>query len=78
MCTQEKELLEELKDYLNLDYISDLRFSKKLKHVSAVVNSIPSDRYSLHIWKDAVHYLTGYDGLFCTCEEAKSYLVNHI
>lgn len=74
---QEKELLDVLKDCLGLNYISDLLAFLDYRKISAVVDSIPSDRYSISEWNDAVRYLTGYEGVFCVPENAKQFLITY-
>ena len=53
-------------------YLSDLK-QKPMVTISLIIKRIPVETYSLHVWNDAVEYLTGHEA-FCSAEEAKKYL----
>ncbi|MBE7048443.1 MAG: hypothetical protein E7393_03610 [Ruminococcaceae bacterium] len=68
-------LLENLQEKLRLEYLSDLSFLNDLSDLKEKVNVIPSDRYSLSEWTDAVNYITKSAKVFASSNDAKEYLL---
>ncbi len=71
-------LLENLKEKLKLEYLSDLSFLNDLSALKAIIKAIPADRYSTTEWTDAVRYITKKaDVQFETALEAREYILNY-
>lgn len=70
-------LLESLQEKLKLEYLSDLGFIKDFSDLKEIVRAIPSDRYSLSEWNDAVEYITKKTMGFKRSEDAKEYMLNY-
>ena len=70
----ESNLLAYLSIQCRLNYISDLSLTPYCKKV---ISNLSANRFPLSEWNDAIQYLTRRSITFCSCEEAKSFLLDH-
>lgn len=56
MTAYPEDLLEEIKEELGLDMISDLKSYPKKKKIREIMNHIPREAYSDRQWEDAEKY----------------------
>ena len=75
--TNDKGLLDILRNCLGLEYLSDLKTFENKQQIAAVIDLIPAERYPLSVWQDATLYLTGERRGFATAEEARTFLLDN-
>lgn len=68
-------LLEELRQRLRYEYISDLHNHPHSQQLIVAATQIPAQRYSLNAWTQAVHYITGKTPTFSSMQEAHTFLL---
>lgn len=77
---QKDELLLEIANRLNLEYLSDLGYLKNPSIIQQAVIEIPADKYDIYEWNYAISYIhqTMHQkaNIFHSVQEARNFLLN--
>ncbi len=71
-----KDLFEEVRNILGLEYISDIRFEPNVKRAIATLKQIDLKEYPLSVLSDMANYIKGYDKPFDNYQSAVAFFAN--
>lgn len=54
-----KDLFEDIKGYLQLDFVSDIRNQRHRKELMELIQTTPAENYTANQWRDLLIYING-------------------